>query len=307
MKFPECFPVPLPNETLYSILCRYHVRSCNATDNATLLQLFDKRRSLHTTALSPFPLRYAKDWTDAFQGFTRDSLIREHTAFPFYQSFHTCMNSARTSYAADRFFMAMYNRCATPSKRLRYCPKCAQNQWESFGVSYWQVMPQIHGYEVCPIHKELIRETEITHQDIRYTFYPASDVLKGKIKPCDDLKQLHWVEQNMEEYLSLAQDITYLYQYSYTGFHLGLKMQKVLQYDLLPVNQNRVRKFLTDPIDELNSLENDEYYRALIYDPSELISQIYCIPVILQLRICWAMFGNIEKFCTVKVKNYPTI
>lgn len=306
MKFPECFPVPLPNETLYSILCRYHVRSCNATDYATLLQLFDKRRSLHTTALSPFPLRYAKDWTNAFRGFTRDSLIREHTAFPFYQSFHTCVNTSRSSYAADRFFMAMYNRCATPSKRLRYCPKCAQSQWESFGVSYWQILPQIHGYEVCPIHKEPIRETEISHQDIRYNFYPASNVLAGKIKPHDDLHHLHWIEEHMAEYLGLAQDITYLYQYSYLGFHLGLKMQKVLQYDLLPLDRNWLKKFLLDPITEIDFTDDGDYYAALIHNPSELISQIHCIPVILQLRICCAMFGNIEKFCTVKVKNYPS-
>ena len=294
-----CFPVPLPYETLYSFLCRYHVRSCNASDQVTIRQLFDQKRSLHTTVLSPFPLRFAGEWTDSFQGFTRDSLIREHTAFPFYQSFHSCANVSRSSYAADRFFMAMYNRCATPSKKLRYCPKCVQLQWESFGVSYWHILPQINGFEICPIHLELIRETDISHRDIRYNFFPASNVLSGKVRFHEDLSQLHWVEEHLPEHLRLAEDITYLFQYSYTGFHLGLKMQKVLQFDLLPVHHNWLKILLSDPVSMIGLC--DDYFAALVHNPSELISQIHCIPVILQLRICWAMFGSVQKFCTVRL------
>ncbi len=301
MASPVCFPSPLPYETLYSFLCRYHVRSCNTSDNATLLQLFDQKRSLHTTVLSPFPLRFAGRWTDSFQGFNRESLIREHTAFPFYQSFHSCANTSRSSYAADRFFMAMYNRCATFSKRLRYCPKCAQAQWESFGVSYWQILPQINGYEICPIHMEPIRETNITHRNIRYNFFPASNVL-GKSKTSENLENIHWVEKYQSEFLCMAEDINYLYQYSYTGFHLGTKIQKTLQFDLLPVYHNWRKTILTDPVLNLCSagLEDDFLY-SLLYDSASLISQINCLPVYLQLRICRAMFGSIEQFCTIRL------
>jgi len=295
---PVCFPAPLPYETLYSFLCRYHVRSCNASDYATIRQLFDQKRSLHTTVLSPFPLRFAGEWTNSFQGFTRDSLIREHTAFPFYQAFHPCANASRSSYAADRFFMAMYNRCATPSKKLRYCPKCAQLQWESFGVSYWQILPQINGYEICPIHMEPIRETDISHRDIRYSFFPASNIL-GKIKPSDDTDHIHWVDLYQSEFLQMAEDINYLFQYSYTGFHLGSKIQKTLQFDLMPVHHNWKKTILTDPVlmECGHDIDEDLLY-ALIDDSGALISQINCLPVYLQLRICRAMFGDIEEFCT---------
>ena len=119
MKLPVSFPAPHPDETLYSLLCRYHVRSCNQSDDATLHQLFDKKRSLHTTVLSPFPLRFATPWTDSFHGISRESLLLDHTAFPFYRAFYSCSNNSRSSYAADRFFMAMYNNCCTPSKKLR--------------------------------------------------------------------------------------------------------------------------------------------------------------------------------------------
>lgn len=302
MTSPACFPSPLPYETLYSFLCRYHVRSCNTSGHATIRQLFDQKRSLHTTVLSPFPLRFAGRWTDSFQGFTRDSLIREHTAFPFYQSFHSCENASRSSYAADRFFMAMYNRCATPSKKLRYCPKCAQTQWKSFGVSYWQILPQINGYEICPIHMEPIRETNISHRDIRYNFFPASDIL-GKMRSKEDNDQIRWVKTHQDEFLQMAKDIDYLFQYSYTGFHLGTKLQKTLQFDLMPVHLNWIRTILSDPVLECcaSSLDLD-YLSALLEDSGALISQINCLPVYLQLRICRAMFGSIEEFCTKKLK-----
>ncbi len=302
MASPACFPAPLPYETLYSFLCRYHVRSCNTSDAATILQLFDQKRSLHTTVLSPFPLRFAGRWTDSFQGFSRESLIREHTAFPFYQSFHSGANASRSSYAADRFFMAMYNRCATFSKRLRYCPKCAQTQWESFGVSYWQILPQINGYEICPIHLEPIRETAITHRDIRYNFHPASNVL-GNSKASDVSAKLDWVETYQSEFLSMAEDINYLYQHSYTGFHLGIKVQKTLQFDLLPVRHNWMQIVLSDPVLKYCSEEFCEFsLYTLLSDSVQLIAQFHCLSICLQIRICRAMFGSVERFCTARLK-----
>ena len=252
----------------------------------------------------PFPFLRALEFAQLivpYQGFTRGTLIREHTAFPFYQSFHSCANASRSSYAADRFFMAMYNRCATPSKRLRYCPKCAQIQWETFGVSYWQILPQINGYEICHIHREPIRETDISHRNIRYNFFPASNVL-GKRKPDENLNHIHWVEKYQSEFLCMAEDINYLFQYSYTGFHLGNKMQKALQFDLLHLRHNWRKIILRDPVLNYCSTGLDiEFLYSLLYDSALLISQIHCLPVYLQLRLCRAMFGSIERFCTAKL------
>lgn len=297
MKAPALFPTPLPDEALYSILCRFHVRSCNATDNATLHQLFDHKRSLHTTVLSPFPLRFAGQWTDSFTGINRESLIKNNTAFPFYRSFYTCSNSARSSYAADRFFMAMYNNCSTYAKKLRFCPKCAKAQWQNFGVSYWQILPQINGYEVCPIHKELIRETNISHWDIRYNSFPASDEL-GSPKYCDNALHLQYVEEHFEDFLQAARDISYLFHYANPCVHLGLKMQQALQHDLYPIRKNWVRTLLCDPVlKECGDETCLDVLDTILHDSYQLISQIRYAPVCLQLRACRALFGDIEQFC----------
>ena len=45
----------------------------------------------------------------------------------------------------------------------------------------------------------------------------------------------------------------------------------------------------------------EDFLYALLYDSALLISQIHCLPVYLQLRICRAMFGSIEQFYTAKL------
>ena len=47
------FPVPYPGESLYSILCRYHVRSGNISPHRTIRQVFGDYASLISTLLLP--------------------------------------------------------------------------------------------------------------------------------------------------------------------------------------------------------------------------------------------------------------
>ena len=126
-------------------------------------------------------------------------------------------------------------------------------------------------------------------------------VVIDKSKTFENLENIQWVKKYQSEFLCMAEDINYLYQYSYTGFHLGTKIQKALQFDLLPVHHSWRRTILTDPVLNLCSADLDEdFLYALLYDSALLISQIHCLPVYLQLRICRAMFGSIEQFCTAK-------
>ena len=236
MLTPVCFPTPLPDETIYSVLCRYHVRSCNATDKATILQLFGKRRSLQTTVLSAFPLKHTGNWIDSFHGISVESLITKNTAMPFYRSFKVRSNSSCSSYASDRFFMNMYNNCCTPTKKIRYCPKCAKAQWDTLGVAYWQVLPQINGYEICHIHNEPIRETSVSHKDIRFKFYPASSVLSCDDQP-EDTQRIQKIYDHRDDFLQLSNDINFLYRFSYPSFLLSEKFRNILIHNLLPVRK----------------------------------------------------------------------
>ena len=296
-----CFPTPLPEESLYSILCRYHVRSCNDRDSTTISQLFDQCRSLQTSILSPRPLRHARNWIDTTSGFNRSSLLLDHTAYPFFRTFISNPNPKFSSYAADRFFLSLYQNCSIPSKRLRYCPKCAQAQWETFGASYWQILPQINGYEICPVHLVPIQETEILHTDIIHRFFPASHVLSDN-NPRKDPARLDWINIHWKHFLQMAQDIDYISRLAVSGFLLGVKIRKVLLYNLLPVRKGWEYALINDPvIDHCGSETQADYLASFYRNHYSLATQIPFLPAFMQLRICRLMFGDIRRFVMRKV------
>ena len=181
---PACFPTPYPGESLYSILCRYHVRSCNKNDIYTIAQLFGFRTSIRYTVLSPALLAYETGWLKELSGITMESLMNENTAFRFSLPFAASFGPGKLSTENNTsekscIFRRIHWKNIHPSKRLRYCPKCAAEQKRVFGEAYWGVLPQMAGYEVCHIHGEPIRESIIPLNAIQYKFYPASCVLSS--------------------------------------------------------------------------------------------------------------------------------
>lgn len=132
-------------------------------------------------------------------------------------------------------------------------------------------------------------------------FYPAANEL-GNPKPCDNLEHLKMVDQNWEDFLQMALDISFLFRFSYYGFHLGMRIRKALQFDLLPVHHNWVRTILNDPVVmECGNLACMDSLAAMVHDPYHLISQIQCVHVCLHLRLCRAMFGDLEEFCNARM------
>jgi len=96
----------------------------------------------------------------------------------------------------------------------------------------------------------------------------------------------------------------HLFHFSYYGFHLGQKIQKVLQFDLLQLHHHWVKAILSDPvISECGDQSCLDSISALVHNRYLLISQIQCVHVCLQLRLCRAMFGDLEEFCNTKIKK----
>lgn len=73
------FPTPYPGECFYSVLCRYHIRSGNATDAFSIKQLFGYNTSLASTVLSPYHLDVAKYWFPPSVGISAEMLLEQHT------------------------------------------------------------------------------------------------------------------------------------------------------------------------------------------------------------------------------------
>ena len=79
-------------------------------------------------------------------------------------------------------------------------------------------------------------------------------------------------------------------------------MQKALQFDLLPVFRNWRSSLLLNPVlKQCGEFISWDLLNPLLYDLIHLVLQIQHNSVCLQLRICRAMFGSVDKFCIARL------
>lgn len=141
------FPLPYPDELLYSRVCRYHIRSGNACVSHTSLELYGQR---HTHP----HFEYFNVFTDeALRWVCRQKslsdVIMTETMYPVHCRFYS-----RKCREMRLLFLATGRPLASQQKRyaLRYCPQCAVEDREQYGETYWRRAHQIPHIDVCPTH-----------------------------------------------------------------------------------------------------------------------------------------------------------
>ena len=218
------FPTPYPGESLYSVLCRYHVRSGNATNRKTILQLFGAFASLCSTLLLPSMLNCFEYWAVPGSGIDAGYMFRDNTAYSlcvlrsFSDYIHFFPDSNLSAMSLRGAYRWPFRQCLIqhPSRRLRYCPVCAADQKKLYGESYWQVLPQLDGVEYCPIHHTRIATTVLRYRDLVYTFHPA-DVVIDNTSPAYPACNFTWyhctqVEHFPELFVAMAKAIAHLWK-----------------------------------------------------------------------------------------------
>lgn len=206
------FPTPYPGECLYSVFCRYHVRSGNYTDRDTIGQLFGRYLELHSTLLSPYRLNYADRWYAHASGITRWKLMGGNTAYPYYSLFNWpwrkksflevaagCSTSPRTT--------ALLSRDVSSKKYLCYCPDCAREDRRLYGEAYWHILPQLNGVEYCPRHKCPIIKSPVETSKTRRRLIPANHVLNNRPR----VNPPHHDSLTLRNYLDLAEDSEWMF------------------------------------------------------------------------------------------------
>ena len=100
----------------------------------------------------------------------------------------------------------------------------------------------------------------------------------------------------------MAQDIDYIFSLSASNFFLGVKIRRVLLYNLLPVRDRWEYALLNDPVlENCGDEELNNYIASLYQDTYKLATQIPFAPVFLQLRVCRLLFGDIKRFVSRNV------
>ena len=217
------FPTPYPGESLYSILCRYHVRCGNISPHRTIRQLFGDYPSLISTLLLPPMLDRFDFWTES-QDFSAEYLLRHHTAFSLcklrdFNSYQEVFADASHSSVFSRRIMRGWFQQSSiqhPSHELRYCPQCAFEQRKIYGESFWQILPQLDGVEYCPIHRVRIASSGIRTTKMQHAFFPADIVLDLSNPGYPSSKCMWYGQEHIEKYpdlfIAMALTVTNLWK-----------------------------------------------------------------------------------------------
>ena len=149
------FPVPYPDELLYSVFARYYAHSGYMAYAFAAQDLFVKK------ATKP-DIEFINELTpDALERITQhiplESVIEKHTMFPYYARF---LPKVRRQQAFSFLFQMderYHNHLYLPKSKhiarfLRYCPLCAKEDRAQYGEAYWHRIHQMTGINICPKH-----------------------------------------------------------------------------------------------------------------------------------------------------------
>ncbi|NPU94913.1 MAG: hypothetical protein HPY82_23660 [Gammaproteobacteria bacterium] len=158
------FPIALPDETIFSILNRFHQRSGLLCVSSTTNLLFGKEKFKFSSELLT-----AIPQLSLTSNIPSSQLICQHSSAPFYSKFFNsssynhfekCLQLEKGEIAVS-IISLISNRTAAESN-LKCCPACVLDDKATFGVSYWHCEHQLPGMSCCIKHCLVLNETPKT-------------------------------------------------------------------------------------------------------------------------------------------------
>ncbi|TCN86835.1 TnsD family Tn7-like transposition protein [Shewanella fodinae] len=192
------FPVPYPNELLYSTVARAGVYQGITSPKQLLDEVFNDRKVVATLDL-PCHVQALAQQLRRTGRFSIQELIYQHTLFPIYSPFITEARKKRAiqlmtacSQGAIHLLLGVAASRVQVNDYLRYCPECLKRQYQQYGEHFWLRSWFFPGLQVCPEHGALtilpIRTSAHRHQFHSLTSLLSDDVVDAA--SCSELIQL---------------------------------------------------------------------------------------------------------------------
>jgi Tn7-like transposition protein D/TniQ len=206
------FPTPYPDELLYSLIARYHIRSGNISPKITLQELFGSTTTIATPDLPSSLNCLSKQLQHLFPNSVTD-LIDRYTLYPFYRPFlppqrdRSIQKSMKANIGQNIHTRAgiMASAIATP-RYFRFCPQCNAEDLDRYGEIYWHRLHQITGVFICPEHSTPLQDSTISFQGLnRHEYYAASSDNCVVVKQCDA-----YSDRTKQQLQTIATDIWWL-------------------------------------------------------------------------------------------------
>ncbi|QNU68082.1 TnsD family transposase [Ruminiclostridium herbifermentans] len=206
------FPTSYPDELLYSILARYHVRNGNISPKMTLHELFGTN-TITAVGDMPSDIDSLVCRIPKHKRLTADGLIMNNTLFPYYTAF---MPEARTKLIeADmkgngggkiHTMAGIMAGSINVPEYLRFCPECNKDDEQKYGENYWHRLHQMPGVLFCPVHNEMILDSTVNLKiQNRHEFIAANE------KNClEKHTKINYTEKDINSLITLSEDIDWI-------------------------------------------------------------------------------------------------
>ncbi|MBD7937593.1 MULTISPECIES: TnsD family Tn7-like transposition protein [Bacillaceae] len=176
------FPTPYPDELLYSIIARYHIRSGNVFWKHTLEDLFGKR-TISASVFLPSGIASLVQHLPKNTTLNEQMLIEKHTMYPFYTVFlptekAQSIYESMTSDDGKKIYMQSGIMASSiPQNRyLKYCSACAEEDIATYRELYWHRLHQLPGNLICAKHELWLEDSDvlITHSNKHAFILPTT-------------------------------------------------------------------------------------------------------------------------------------
>lgn len=174
------FPNPYPDEILYSVLARYHLRSANTSFKWTLEDLYSSSSVISTIDL-PSHIEALCSNIGTEEIYNSKKFIYENTLYSMYAPFllqsraEHVYNLMRSDSGRGIHAEVGLSAGGILSKNhLCFCPKCMKDDISAFGEPYWHRTHQVPGVFICIRHHEPLLKYIVLLNQQEYTACPLS-------------------------------------------------------------------------------------------------------------------------------------
>lgn len=263
------FPEPYPDELLYSLCARLQDRMNYPTSKRLVEELFGTPNTVSILDL-PTHLGYFISILPPNHSYTVDSLINNHTLFPFYSFFlkpeqSTDIREKMQQNTAGGIYPRS-SLMASPvllPQRIRFCSKCAEIDKEKWGEFYWHRLHQLPGVEVCHVHCCWLEQSDVLvlGRERRHEFMSAEKSIKLVPE-----RQLSLVNSCHQELINIARDANWLLEN-----HLSIGLDSIRKKYLVSFYQNQLSAYSTTQINLVKLVKSFKEYHT-----SELLELLKC-------------------------------
>ncbi|MDY0134169.1 MAG: TnsD family Tn7-like transposition protein [Atribacterota bacterium] len=237
------FPIPYPEELLYSTIARAGIRQGLISPKQLLDEVFESRTVIATVDLPSHIAKVAR-WLPS--KLTPEALLYCHTLFPLYGPFvpedrrSQCVRWLIGSQGATHLALGVAASRVQIPRFVRYCPDCLVEQRNQYGEYFWLREWQVEGIDACPEHGVLIN-TRIARPLIeRHHYIAASPESCSLIKQRTGTKESLWISRQVRQLLQApAQTSPSFEQWSVYYRNLASKLD--LTYRKTQINHQAIK------------------------------------------------------------------